>query len=157
VNDKLERSKYRYPSKTLVNKNKPLLDFIRIKSLPLAGELTHKNQVVYDGLNKPVVTVFSQVDLVRNIKGYNYLANRVRKIAKQYENKIVFNIASIDTFSYLMEHHFGFESVSNKQTYVGLRENNLYYQMNDKFSVENLMTFIKQFQAGELEGRESVS
>lgn len=39
------------------------------------------------------VTVFAEVDTDRNIKQFNYFANRLRKVAVDYEEKVHFNVA----------------------------------------------------------------
>mmetsp|Transcript_2022 Transcript_2022/g.1470 ORF Transcript_2022/g.1470 Transcript_2022/m.1470 type:complete len:435 (-) Transcript_2022:98-1402(-) len=157
VNEKFERTKFRYPSKDIAGKQQAILDFARAKSVPLTGEYLNKNKAIYDGLKKPVVLVFSAIDHERNAKGYNYLVNRVRKVAKSHEGKIVFALADTDANSDIMESHYGFENPSSKEVLVGLRDDNLFYKMESKFSVENLMSFIESFKAGELEGREKTS
>ena len=41
----------------------------------------------------PEVTVFAEVDAERNTKQFNYLANRMRKVAVDFEEKLHFNVA----------------------------------------------------------------
>ena len=38
------------------------------------------------------VSVFAEVDVTRNIKQFNYFANRLRKVAGGFEDKVHFNI-----------------------------------------------------------------
>lgn len=156
INEKMERSKYRFPLPTIAGKQQSVLDFVKLKSITLAGEYTSRNRAVYDGLQKPVVLVFAPIDHERNSKGFNYLANRVRKVAKKYEGKIVFALADTDSYTYAMETDYGFESPSNKETFVGLRDGDMYYKMQEKFSVENLLAFIEKFKTGEIEGKQKV-
>ena len=49
---------------------------------------------MYSYITVPVITVFADVDLKKNPKGYLYLANRISKIAKEYLNKFVFVVAN---------------------------------------------------------------
>lgn len=152
----MERSKYRLPMKTIANKQQAILNFAKSKSLPLTGEYTSKSRESYDSLQKPVVSVFSSIDHERNSKGYNYLANRVRKVAKKYEGKIVFVLVDTDTFSEVMERNYGFEDPSSKEVYAGIRDGDMFYTMDTKFSVENLTSFVESFKAGQLEGKQKV-
>ena len=50
--------------------------------------------IFYQDANKiPYLTYFTAVDLKRNFKGFNYIANRIRKIAKDFKGKnIILNI-----------------------------------------------------------------
>jgi protein disulfide isomerase family A protein 3 len=151
INDKLERTKHRFPSKSLAKTN-VLSDFIKLKSLPLAGEVTSKSKTIYAELKRPVVTIFSAIDHVRNAKGFAYLANRARKLAKKYDSKIYFNIANTDDFIYDMESEYGFTEPSGKNTVVGLRDGEMFYTMTAKFSFDNLAIFIDEFLSGKLAG-----
>lgn len=152
----MERSKYRLPMKTIANKQQAILNFAKSKSLPLTGEYTSKSRESYDSLQKPVVSVFSSIDHERNSKGYNYLANRVRKVAKKYEGKIVFVLVDSDNFSEAMERDYGFEDPSAKEIYAGIRDGDMFYTMEAKFSVENLTSFVENFKAGQLQGKQKV-
>lgn len=156
VNEKMERSKFRYPSKSIANRQQQLLDFIQAKSIPLAGELTSRTSAAYEAVNKPLVTVFGDIDYERNAKNVNYLANRVRKVAKKYEGKVIFSLADTKAFETVMEEDYAFEKVSYKEAQVGLRSEDMFYHMTDKFSVENLASFVDQFLAGSLEGKQKV-
>jgi hypothetical protein len=39
------------------------------------------------------VSVFAEVDVTRNMKQFNYFANRLRKVATDFEDKVHFNVA----------------------------------------------------------------
>lgn len=41
----------------------------------------------------PEVSVFAEIDTTRNIKQFNYFANRMRKVAVSFEDKVHFNVA----------------------------------------------------------------
>lgn len=152
----MERTKHRFPGKTIANKQQVVLDFVKTKSVVLAGQYSSTNRAIYDALQKPVVTVFAAIDHEKNAKGFQYLANRVRKIAKQYENKIVFTLADTESYTHMMEKDYDFEEPSKKEVFVGLREGDMFYKMAEKFSVENLKSFVEKFKAGELQGKQKV-
>lgn len=62
--------------------------------LPLVGELHDDNKNVYHGRDKPLLKVYSEIDWKLNPKGANYLLNRIRKVAKDFEDKFSFVVAS---------------------------------------------------------------
>ena len=83
--------KSRYPSKSI--KKESLQKFYRSKSLPLVSIKNTDSVNRYSYVTIPLVTVFADVDLKKNPKGYQYLANRISKIAKEYLNKVVFVVS----------------------------------------------------------------
>ena len=151
VNDKDEKLKARYPSKFI--KQDSLKKFILEKSIPIVGERSHKTEYEYDNSKKPVVTVFFEIDHDKNPKGVTYVTNRLKKLAKEYGGKIIFSIASLSGYSYKLE-NYGLKSDSKKDIIVGLKNNVLHYKMTEKFSVENIKTFIEDFKADKLVGKE---
>eukprot|EP01035_Chromulina_nebulosa_P022820 gene22820-29553_t len=95
--------KYRYPAKS-ISGVKQLKDFIYAKALPLVGEMTLNNKPLYDAKKIPYLTYFTAVDLKRNFKGFNYIANRIRKIAKDFKagiknGDLYYRLSDIDKFS----------------------------------------------------------
>ncbi|RYH05514.1 hypothetical protein EON65_44485 [archaeon] len=107
----------------------------------------------YQALQKPLVLVFSKVDLERNLKGYNYLANRVRKVATQYKDQYVFAIAHVLDYMYELDKQYGVAAATDKNTYVGIKHGDTYYTMTDTFSLDNFSDFLKRFSAGQVEGK----
>ncbi len=151
-----ERSKHRFPS-TSFSKVEKLQEFVRLKALPVVGEVTMKTMAQYVALRLPVLTVFAAVDLDRNPKGYAYLANRVRKVAAEHKGKLLFNIANAADFAEPMAKVYGFEAVGQgADVQVGLADENMYYQMQKDavFSADSLRAFVAAFARGELEGKE---
>jgi len=155
INEKYERNRHRYPGKSIANVQS-LLEFIRQKAIPLTGELTTKSSFRYENVKKPMITVFTAIDHKRNPQGWHYISKRVRRVAKDYQSDAVFNIANIDDFAHSMEEDYGFQApISNKFTYTGLKNGNIYYKLDEKtFSVDNLVHFLKDFLAGKLIGKE---
>ena len=75
-----DKKRARYPGKSL--DSSALTKFIMKKGLPLVGQKTWKSQERYDAAHLPIVTLFTKVDLEKNPKGYDYYANRLRRVAQ---------------------------------------------------------------------------
>lgn len=106
-----------------------------------------------------MVSVFTAVDLEKNKKGYQYIFNRVKKVAKNWKGKVLFNIANSDDFSADLESKFGIKSAGKKAAAavsVGLRDGTMYYHLEKDFSVEALAQFVDDFKAGKLTGEDQV-
>jgi Thioredoxin-like domain len=103
VSQKYEKQKARYPSKSI--KKETLRKFYRSKSLPLVAEKNSASTTRYGHVTLPLVTVYADVDLKKNPKGYQYLANRISKIAKEYENKAIFVVSDKVSYSHEFEHY----------------------------------------------------
>ena len=93
-----EKKRARYPSAKL--DADALKKFITKKSVPLVGQKTWKSGERYEKQGVPVVTLFAAVDLEKNGKGFDYFANRLRKVAVEYVGKLSFNIGDKEDFSY---------------------------------------------------------
>jgi folylpolyglutamate synthase/dihydropteroate synthase len=77
--------------------------FVYDKALPLVAERTYRSTARYENVKLPIVTLFAEVDHAKNPKGYQYLANRLRKVADQFKGKLVFNIANKADYSYVLD------------------------------------------------------
>ena len=151
LQEKEEKSKARYTSKKVVSTS--LKKFILDKSIPLVGERSYKTEYEYDQSKKPVITVFFEIDHEKNPKGITYVTNRLKKLAKEFNGKIIFCIASLSAYNYKLE-NYGLKSDSKKDIKVGLKNDVLHYKMDEKFSVDNIKTFIENFKAGKVVGKE---
>ncbi len=130
------------------------MEFIKLKSLPVVGQLTDQNLRRYETVQRSMLTVFTAVNLDKNMKGFNYFANRLRKLTtEKFAAEVVFNIANVEDFTYIMEMDYGFKNPDPKQTYVGLKYQNYYFAMEDQFSSEAVAKFLKDFNAGTLVGK----
>lgn len=148
VSEKYERPKSRYPSKKL--KAETLEKFIYEKAVPLVGEKSAYTGVIYDKQRLPVITLFADnADLDKNEKQFNYYANRMRKVANDYKNEIIFAIASKSDYSYELD-DYDLSLPTRKDVGVGLRDGTSFYKMTDSFGIENLHSFIKAYKAGEI-------
>jgi hypothetical protein len=130
-----------------------LQDFVRQKALPVVGEVTAKSLAQYTNARLPVVTVFTAVDHTRNPKGFQYVANRVRKAAVEFKGRVLFNVANTHDFIPTLE-HYGFKDVHNNAILVGLVDENMYYAMDAPFSSEAVTSFVQAFRGGALVGKE---
>ena len=159
VSDKQERVRSRFPSKSV--KEEILGRFIVEKSLPLVGYKSMSSAAQYDSIPVTVVTLYADVDVDKNFKGYQYFANRMRKIATdtEFAGKFIFNIADKDDFSGDLK-LFGLTKPANKNdVVVGLRDNDVYYKLDTKgaFNADNIVSFLRDFKAGLLNGKVKVS
>lgn len=149
VSEKYERSKYRYPGKSL--QGAALEHFLLTKATPLVGQITlNANQPRYEALSKPIVTVFTAVDHERNAKGFAYFANRLRKLAVVHTD-MVFTIGDSAEYARIMENDY--ELPSSKKALVGIRDGDVFYAMDGEFAVDALSAFIDLFKKGQLEGK----
>jgi len=161
-NEKNERKKNRYPTKSLNPSS--FKTFIIEKSLPLVGEMTSTNAVMYENILKsPVLTVFTAVDHIKSAKQYAYIMNRLYKVDKEVKSKfpkmkLIYAIADKSDFTHDCDENYRFNSDDhNKENiYYGIRLNNKYYKMTNKFTINNVVDFIDRFSRGEVEGNEKV-
>jgi protein disulfide isomerase len=147
VSDKYEKKRARFPGKAL--EAEALKKFMYKKSVPLVGQKTWKSGERYDKQGVPVVTLFAAVDLEKNAKGYEYFANRARKVAADFVGKLSFNIGDKEDFSYQLE-DYDLSLDGKKDVGVGAKDGNKYYKMDDKFNVDNLRAFAEALVAGSL-------
>lgn len=144
------KAKKRFPGKSL--KEDALTKFIKKNTLPLVGQKNWKSNEMYDGTGLPVVTLFTAVDLEKNPKGFDYYANRLRRVAQDMVGKLVFNVGDKEDFSYILD-DYGLELPNKKDVGVGVKDGNKYYAMTDSFSVDNLRAFVEKVLAGEVEAK----
>lgn len=114
--------------------------------------LLHRSQGNVEDFKNPLVTVFFDVDYIKNPKGTNYWRNRVLKVAKEFPT-VQFAISNADVFAGEVE-EFGLKPSTGKDAtpVVGARDKDgKKYVLNEKFSVEALQNFVENFVAGKLE------
>lgn len=144
-----DKKKARYPGKNI--DATALARFFKIKALPLVGQKTWKSNDRYADSGLPVLTLFVAVDLEKNGKGFDYYANRLRKVAVDHQD-ILFNIGDKEDFSYILD-DYGLDLPGKKDLGVGLlAQGNHYYKMDaESFSVDAVRAFIESYKRGELE------
>ncbi|XP_050314144.1 protein disulfide-isomerase A3 [Anthonomus grandis grandis] len=125
-----------------------LNDFITNNFHGLVGVRKSDNQRDF---KNPLVTVYYGVDYVKNPKGTNYWRNRVLKVAKEFEGKLNFAIASNAEFTHELN-EFGIEGADAEKPRVAAKDAaDKKYVLRDEFSVDNLLAFVNDFLEGSLE------
>lgn len=150
-----EKLKNRFPGSSI--KAESLGRFIEDKALPLVGYKVPETRQRYEHTDVPEFTLFTDIDVERNMKMFQYYANRLRKVAKDSIGTINFNIADRTLFSDYMHDAYGLESATAKKTPLyGIRKENVFFVPieDNKFSTEAVRSFIADFLAGKIEGKE---
>jgi len=128
-----------------------LKSFIESELHGLAGHRTAANA---DEFKAPLVVVYYNLDYVKDVKGSNYVRNRVLKVAQKLKSEginVKFAVSnSEDLKNELTE--FGFGDVQNDVKYVGGRSaKNEKFKMEGEYSVDSLEKFARDLAAGNLE------
>ena len=98
------------------------------------------------------MTVYYDVDYIKNAKGTNYWRNRVLKVAQSYKD-LSFAVANGQQFSGELE-EFGLEVPKERDAtpVVSAKDaTGKKYALSDKFSVDTLRKFVEDFLNGRLE------
>lgn len=149
-----EKQKSRFGSNSLTKEQ--LRSFIHTKALPMVGEKTFKSNERYEKVKVPVLTAFTDVDMKKNPKGFDYLSNRLRKVAEEYKGRVVFNIGDKNTFNHVLKMYGLSHLPEKKDIGIGLYFEHTYYHMDESkgFSVEIVKEFLSQYFDGKLKGRQ---
>jgi protein disulfide isomerase family A protein 3 len=78
----------------------------------------------------------------------------MRKVAVDFEEKAIFNVANKNDFEDVLERGYGLELPDRNDVGVGLRDGTNYYKMTTKFSTDNVRAFVESWSRGELVGLE---
>jgi hypothetical protein len=70
------------------SKTKDVEDWIKANSFPIVGEMTEENQDQYMKRDLPIAKFFLNVERKVNPKQYDYYANRLRKVALEYRDRL---------------------------------------------------------------------
>lgn len=149
INKKFEKSRSRYPGKHL--KQDTFEKFINDKSFPLVSIRDDKSNPRFAKSKHPILSIYATIDLKRNQKGYDYIVNRLRKIAIEYKNKIVVSVSDRSEQSVWLNNNWkDAKQMSTKEILVAIIDShrNLVYKMKGEFNIENIQSFIKQFYDG---------
>jgi len=118
------------------------------------GIVGHRTPGNANDFQNPLVAVNFNVDYVRDVKGSNYVRNRVIKVAQKLRDeglKLTFAISNVEDFrSELGEYGIDSPSVDNKYI-IGRGRNGEKYKFDGEYSVENLEKFARDLVAGNLE------
>lgn len=129
---KLEPSEKVYSGEADVNKIK---QFVIAEYHGLVGHRTSINEVTFK--RKPLVIVGFRVDYLKDVKGSNYVRNRVIKVAKKLQDERVdvnFCISNTDEFRHEFT-EFGFADTKPDGKYVIARgKNDEKYKMDGEYT-----------------------
>ncbi len=151
VDSKYEKTKLRYSSSTINEAS--LTTFLKDKWFPLVGILTASNSKQYEALELPVLSLFSRIDPETDVKLFKYYISRLRKVADQFNGKVVFNIANPD---HVNSTPYGVDDKMPKHsdTIVVVKgSDDMYFEMEGKFSTDGLISFVDSFLSGGIDGR----
>jgi len=119
----------------------------------LHGVAGHRTAGNAQDFRNPLVVVYFNVDYVRDVKGSNYVRNRVIKVAQKLrgENlKLNFAISNTEEFKGELA-EFGVDEPSADTKYIiGRGAGNEKYKFEGEYSVENLEKFARDLVAGNL-------
>lgn len=125
--------------------------FIQTEVHGLVGHRTLSNLKQFAG---PVVVVNYNVDYVRDVKGSNYVRNRVIKVAQKLKAeglKVNFAISSADEFKAELA-EFGFDHTVEGQKFILARGKDAEkYKFEGEYNVANLEQFARDLAAGKVE------
>lgn len=125
--------------------------FIKDEIHGLVGHRTTSNAADF---KTPLVIVLFNVDYVKDVKGSNYVRNRVIKVAQKLKAEgINLNYAISSTSDFAQElSEFGVESPEPDNKYIVARgARNEKFKFDGDFSVDNLEKFARDLAAGNLQ------
>jgi len=135
-------------AKIAAKANADITAFIHENILPLVGEVHADNQGHYSTRNKPLLKVYADLDWKLNSKGANYILNKIRKVAKEYADKLSFAVASkskhqkeIEDAGLTGDHAFAIHDLQKGHKYPG----------SGAFSAESFKKHVEDFLANKLE------
>jgi protein disulfide isomerase family A protein 3 len=120
------------------------------------GLVGHRTTGNVAGFKQPLLTVYYEIDYIKNPKGSNYWRNRILKtVSSQVEklkNKLNFAISHIAEFGGELT-EFGLDNAEGeKKPVAAIRdEQNRKFVLKETFSVDSLEKFINDFVEGKLE------
>jgi len=144
---KLEKSVHVFSGDT----KQQLAEFFTQHNLPLGGEITNENTNLYKNKGHPVVKVFANLDWQRDHKGAVYLLNRIRKVAKDFENKLSFAVMSKKNSATELK-DLDMSNIETPFIIHDLKSNLKYRHDKDpSYTPEAMKSFAEDFLAGKVE------
>jgi protein disulfide isomerase family A protein 3 len=127
-----------------------LTDFLLKSVLPLGGEFSSDNQKIYKYRNLPILKVYGNLDWQRDPKGATYQLNRLRKIAKDFVDKLSFVITSKKNHAAELR-DLDIPHIDLPFIIHDLKTDLKYRLENPEFSPESIKSFSEDFLAGKVE------
>jgi len=122
----------------------------------LHGIVGHRTSGNAKDFKSPLVIVYFNVDFAKDVKGTNYIRNRVIKVAQKLKGegfgqpKLSFAISSINDFSSELSESYGLNVNPSDKYIIGLGAKGEKYKFEGEYSVENLEKFARDLLDGKL-------
>jgi len=127
-----------------------LMNFFFKHVLPLGGEFSNDNNKLYKERGLPIVKVYSTLDWQRDPKGANYQLNRLRKIAKDFADKLSFVVTSKKNSAAELK-DLDIPNIDVPFIIHDLKTDLKYRHDTPEFNPEAVKSFIEDFLAGKVE------
>lgn len=125
--------------------------FIQDELHGLVGQRTQANMKEFD--KRPLIVVYFNCDFVKDIKGANYIRNRILKVAQKLKAEnldVNFAFSNIHEFGNELV-GYGFETTLSEWKIITARgHNNEKFKFDGEFSMENLEKFARDLAAFKL-------
>jgi len=144
---KLESTENVYTGEASKDKIK---EFIQSEIDGIVGHRTSDNAKRF---KNPLVVVYYNVDYVKDVKGTNYVRNRVIKVAQKLKSECLnvrFAVSSAEDLNSEITEH-GLEYTSGQKFVLGFGPNGEKFAFNGEYSPESLEKFARDLSAGVLE------
>ncbi|ESN91789.1 hypothetical protein HELRODRAFT_70378 [Helobdella robusta] len=116
------------------------------------GMVGHRTTGNVAQFERPLITVYYDVDYVKNPKGTNYWRNRIIKVAKKLSEEgknVHFAISNADQFNHELTEH-GLTYSADKLVVAARNAKDQKFSMTEDFSVDALEKFANDFLEGNL-------
>jgi protein disulfide isomerase family A protein 3 len=123
-----------------------LVDWVKSNYHGLCGHKTTDNAKDF---KLPLVTVYYDVDYVKNVKGTNYWRNRVMKVAKNFA-KLNFAVANENDFQHEAD-EFGLDVITTDKPLVAIKSDKGKFVMKAEFAMDTFEQFLKDYEDGKVE------
>jgi len=124
-----------------------IVEFIGANEAGLVGQIKPDKDGAFE---RPLVVVYYKIDWKKNLSGARYVRNRVARVAKKLKDQVTFAIAAKDDYKNKIN-DWGWESDDDGVHAMAFNAKKMSYKMGEKFSVDNLETFAKEFLDDKLE------
>jgi len=130
------------------SKTTDVQNWVDLHSLPLVGEFTESNSENYAKRGLPVARLFASVNWKVNEKQKKYYVNRLKKAAEEFKGKVVFSYADKSAFQQEVNDY----NVKDEEASLVIDnfQDGKKFRMDEKFSAENVLQFVRDFVAGKL-------
>eukprot|EP00161_Ancyromonas_sigmoides_P013854 TRINITY_DN357_c2_g1_i2.p3 TRINITY_DN357_c2_g1~~TRINITY_DN357_c2_g1_i2.p3 ORF type:complete len:488 (-),score=273.83 TRINITY_DN357_c2_g1_i2:46-1509(-) len=122
--------------------------WVDAEALPLVSQRTRDTARLFEATGLPIVTLYGKIDYTLDPKGSNYLANRLRRVAKAHRGELVFGLASAADYA----HELSELGLTGRAVGVaGRGTKGEKYVMDAEWSVDAAAAFAAKLARGEVE------